>query len=125
MGVVDYAKDDFSIRKTGFEARFAGGQGGHRFWLYLFNIVASLFLFVWLAWQTGEIVIVILSIVISSGFVAFFEVDDSWKTLTEWRRTGKMKTYKPSCGCKLKTNDPKGVAQKCRHGNKYVKEVKK
>ena len=89
MGMIDYAKDDFSIRKTGFEARFSGGQPGHRFWLFLFNIIASLFLFVWLAWQTGEVVIVVLSVVISSGFVAFFEVDDNWMRLTDWRREKK------------------------------------
>jgi hypothetical protein len=86
MSVLDDARDNFSVQKTGFVARFAGGEAGHRFWLYLFNIFASLFLFVWLAWQTGEIVIIVLAVVMSSGFVAFFEVDDNWKRLIEWRQ---------------------------------------
>ena len=33
-----------------------------------------------------------------------------------------MKSYKLSCGCELKTNDPEGATQKCVHGNKFVKK---
>ena len=86
MSTLDAAKDNFSVQKTSFELRFAGGQPGHRFWLFLFNILASLFLFVWMAWLSGEVVIVVLAVVFSTGFVAFFEVDDTWRNLTDWRR---------------------------------------
>ncbi len=86
MGTLDYAKDDFSIRKTGLEARFSGGQGGHRFWLYLFNVVASLALFVLIAWLSGNIVVFVICLIAALGAVIFFEVDEFWKRLTAWRR---------------------------------------
>jgi len=86
MSTLDVAKGNFSAHKTSIEARFAGGDAGHRFWLFLFNILASLFLFVWMAWLSGEVVIVVLAVVFSTGFVAFFEVDDTWRNLTDWRR---------------------------------------
>ena len=85
MGLTEYAKDDFSIRKTGIEARFSSGEGGHRFWLFLFNIFASLLLFLLLAWFEN-VVIFVLALFVSIGFVLFFEVDDAWKALTDWRR---------------------------------------
>ncbi len=85
MGLSDYARDDFSIRKTGIEARFSSGEGGHRFWLFLFNIFASLLLLLAIAWFTG-IIVFVLALFVSIGFVLFFEVDDTWKQLTDWRR---------------------------------------
>lgn len=84
MGLEE-VRSSFSANKTIVEAKFAGAEAGHRFWLFVFNVLASCGIFLYWAFETGELLLMVCSGIIVFVFLLTFQVDEEWKKISDWR----------------------------------------
>lgn len=84
--VFEQFKQDVSVRKTLIESRFANGHGGHRFWLFVLNILGTWFavavFFVWMFDIVGALVVLMLFVV----FAMKFDINNAWRFVSGGKR---------------------------------------
>jgi len=80
--VLSNVKNELFLRRKLLEARFARGRGGRGFWIFLFNILGSWALFLWLCLHlTVSLhapVYIIVGIVLFVSFGTLFDITNAW-----------------------------------------------